>query len=231
MAEHALPPSDKHPLLSWQPTFADISRAGDIGYTTGPWQFKNDVRDAEATAFGNFLTVWKRQADDSWKFVIDLGITNPAPAQRPSEWTPQSGNRSSSSTTSVSVAEETSKLLALEREFSQSSARDGALRAFRSRASERVRVFRNGQQPAVGKQSALALLPSRDVIWTWEPAYADVSKSGDLAYSYGTYRIAGAAAASNILESGNYYRIWKKEGKTWKVATDLLDPVKEAKQN
>src|SRR5881392_3237780 len=56
MTEHPVPPSDKHPLLSWQPIFADIARAGDLGYTTGPWEFKNDINDAKPSAFGNFLT-------------------------------------------------------------------------------------------------------------------------------------------------------------------------------
>ena len=33
------------------------------------------------------------------------------------------------------------------------------------------------------------------------------------------------------LESGNYYRIWKKEAGKWKLVADLLDPVSEGKKN
>jgi ketosteroid isomerase-like protein len=79
MTEHPVPASDKRPLLTWYPTVADVARGGDMGYTTGPWEYKADIHDAKALAWGNFLTVWKRQADGSWKFAIDLGISNPQP--------------------------------------------------------------------------------------------------------------------------------------------------------
>ena len=86
MQEHPLPVSTTRQLLSWQPIFAAVSRAGDLGYTTGPWQFKNDIKDAKPAAFGNFMTVWKKQADNSWKFALDLGISNPEP-KAPRPWT------------------------------------------------------------------------------------------------------------------------------------------------
>src|SRR5882672_2221369 len=86
MIDHPLPPSGEHPLLSWYPAVAEIARAGDMGYTTGPWEFKKDIHDAKPVAFGNFLTVWNRQSDGSWKFAIDLGISNPQPDEVPVAW-------------------------------------------------------------------------------------------------------------------------------------------------
>src|SRR5687767_2975941 len=68
MTDNPLPPSAKRPLLRWQPTFADIARAGDLGYTFGPWEYKDDIKDAKPVAFGHFLTVWKKQGDGWWKF-------------------------------------------------------------------------------------------------------------------------------------------------------------------
>lgn len=58
--------------LSWAPLYVDVSSSGDLGYTYGEYQvrFKDqDGKDKQAS--GIFHTVWKKQADGSWKFVWD----------------------------------------------------------------------------------------------------------------------------------------------------------------
>lgn len=235
MMEHPLPPSDKRPLLSWQPTFADVARAGDMGYTTGPWEYRADINDAKPVAWGNFLTVWKKQPDGSWKFAIDLGISNPEPTQAAAPWELPNSYRQAPAGRRIDVQTETNALLAREREFSNASATHGAQKAFDAYGADDVRVFRNDKLPFVGKNAAAAALPAKPIVWTWEPAFADVSQSGDLGYSYGTYQLAKNDATlktAEKIETGNYYRIWKKQGNTWKVVADLFDPLPpEQKKN
>jgi ketosteroid isomerase-like protein len=231
MTEHPLPASDKRPLLSWQPTFADVARSADLGYTTGPWEYKENVHDAKPVAFGSFLTVWKKQADGTWKFAIDLGISNPQPMQSPVALQPPKSFKQAAAGRAVNVKSETAALQAREREFSNASASRGAQKAFDSYASDEVRVFRNDMLPFVGKTMALAALPASSTVWTWELAFGDVSQAGDLGYSYGTYWLRSNDATSKTLETGNYYRVWKKQGKTWKVVADLIDPVAAPKKN
>ncbi len=236
MTENPLPPSDKRPLLSWQPTFADIARAGDMGYTTGPWEFKSDINDAKPVAFGNFLTVWKKQPDGPWKFAIDLGISNPQPAESPLPWQlPVNYKAPKVMKGFWRFSAET--LLARDREFSNASATSGAQKAFAAYAADEVRLFRNDHQPFIGKTLAVAAVPASPTVWTWEPIFADVSQSDDLGYSYGTYELTKkdsrprAPKMPQQVEVGNYYRIWKKQGSAWKVVADLLDPVREPKTN
>src|SRR5882672_702136 len=63
-------------LLSWEPIFADVSRAGDLGYTTGPWEFRLNGPDDQPVAFGQYFTIWKKQRDGSWKAVLDRGVSS-----------------------------------------------------------------------------------------------------------------------------------------------------------
>jgi ketosteroid isomerase-like protein len=231
MTEHPLLPSQKRDLLSWQPIFADIARAGDMGYTTGPWQYQSDIHDARAIAFGNFLTVWKKQADGSWKFAIDLGTSNPQPDQPTTQWRLPENYRRIWPDRLIDVTAEASTLLARDREFSRASQTRGAQRAFLLYASPEVRMFRNGKFPFVGKNAASTFVSSLAGVWTWLPAFGDVSMSGDLGYTYGTYRLVGPDSSAKTTETGNYFRIWKKLGNSWKVVADVADPVPEARKN
>ncbi|HLN98217.1 MAG TPA: nuclear transport factor 2 family protein [Pyrinomonadaceae bacterium] len=221
MAEHPVPPAEKHPLLSWYPTIAGASRAADLGYTTGPWEFRNDRDDAQAVAWGSFLTVWKRQADGSWKFAIDLGISNPRPNERPAPWELPK-NYKASKHVNEAKSSGTADLLARDREFSKASAMRGARAAFDDYAFPDVRVYREGKFPSIGRDSAIR---ADSTLWTWEPAAGEASASDDLGYTYGAYRIASNEATPKILEAGNYYRIWKKQGNRWQVLFDLTNPI------
>ena len=233
MREHPLPPSTTRPLLSWQPIFAAISRGGDLGYTTGPWEFKQDIKDARPAAFGNFMTVWRKQPDGSWKFALDLGISNPEPKVPVTTWQVADVSPKGAGTfKGVNQESERAALLMVEREFSNASGFSGAVEAFRSYAATDVRLFRNGRLPFVGKLAATDALVPVTTEWTWTPLFAEVSLSGDLGYSYGTYELREKTGARALSEKGNYARVWKKVNGYWKLVVDVADPLApEAKKN
>lgn len=226
MQEHPLPPSTTRSLLSWQPIFAAISRGGDLGYTTGPWEFKQDIKDARAAAFGNFMTVWRKQPDGSWRFALDLGISNPEPKTPATTWqVPDVSPKGAGTFKGVNQESERATLLMVEREFSNASGARGAVEAFRSYAATDVRLFRNGRFPFVGKLAATDALVPVTAEWTWTPSFAEVSLSGDLGYSYGTYELRERTGARALSERGNYARVWKKVNGYWKLVVDVADPL------
>ena len=54
---------------------------------------------------------------------------------------------------------------------------------------------------------------------TWTVTKAEVSASGDMGYTAGSYKSAMGGAP----ETGKYITIWKKEGTEWKVTEDIFN--------
>lgn len=65
--------------LSWRPTYADVAGSLDLGFTVGEYSITSrGATGAAVQRFGKYLTVWKRQPDGSWKFVVKGGNGTPA---------------------------------------------------------------------------------------------------------------------------------------------------------
>lgn len=67
--------------LQWEPFFADIASSGNLGYTLGEYEYSfADSTGRKQSEFGNYVTIWQKQADGNWKFVFDAG-NKTAPAK------------------------------------------------------------------------------------------------------------------------------------------------------
>jgi len=59
-------------VLSWEPQFVEVSDCGTMAYTYGAYQMKRANEEGEVIeSRGYFHTVWKKQSDNSWKYVWD----------------------------------------------------------------------------------------------------------------------------------------------------------------
>jgi ketosteroid isomerase-like protein len=63
--------SDSSFILSWEPLFEKISESNDLGYTYGI--HTTTIRATGEITKGTYITVWQKQPDGSWKFVLDTG--------------------------------------------------------------------------------------------------------------------------------------------------------------
>jgi ketosteroid isomerase-like protein len=221
MLDHPVPPSDKRPLLAWQPSFAGMATAGDLGFTTGPWESKPDVNDEKPSAYGHFVTVWKKQPDGSWKFVVDLGISHPQSGGPQTLWKPEDKTITPRRQTTVGVAAERKALLKRDRDYSEYSLKNGFVNAFRLHASPNIRVYRNGSLPVIGRDEAVDLIQVPGAM-AWTPRGGDISGSADLGYTHGVYEITDNA--KKVVEHGSYVRIWKVEqGGGWRIVLDVTN--------
>jgi ketosteroid isomerase-like protein len=211
-------------LLTWQPVFADISAAGDMGLTTGPWEFREKSATDQPVGHGQFVTIWRKQSDGSWKFAIDIGTQNEKPAASAVAWTMPASfakvQRVAVRTTPVAVAAARTALLARDSDFSKASQAKGAAKAFLEFSVDDLRFLRNGAFPIVGKKKAHDVLAKKPGSLSWQPEQGEVSGSGDMGYTYGTYEFKGSGEA----EKGYYMRVWKTQPDgSWKVVLDIFN--------
>jgi len=75
--ESAWPPDFS---LTWAPVKAEMAASGDLGYTYGKYELKSKDKDGKfVTHYGKYASIWKKQKDGSWKVVLDMGNSSPAP--------------------------------------------------------------------------------------------------------------------------------------------------------
>lgn len=69
---------DKNNSLTWSPVGADISASGDLGYTYGTFEFRSKDKEGKPVAeHGKYTSIWKKQKDEGWKVVLDMGNAGP----------------------------------------------------------------------------------------------------------------------------------------------------------
>ena len=221
MIEHPVPPSDKKPLLAWQPSFAGMAASGDMGYTTGPWESKADRKDPKPSGYGHFVTVWKKQPDGSWKWVVDIGISHPQSGGPQTLWHPTEKTTETKAPATVETASAVKSLVDRDRILSVASLDQGLSKAFVAYASPDVRLYRAGNLPFIGREASAAALANLKGQFKSQPIGGDVSRAGDLGYTHGTYDVIDAD--QKVIERGSYVRIWKKEDGKWRIVLDITN--------
>ena len=130
----------------------------------------------------------------------------------------------------VNVNEELQKLLALDREWSQTTASmSKSLDMFMSYYAADASVYPPGMTIANGTAAIrAALLPMTGLpgfALQWSPTKANMSASGDLGYTAGSYALTmNDANGRPVIERGKYVEVWKKQSDgTWKVIEDIFN--------
>lgn len=202
--------------LDWWPTYADISRSADLGWTTGPWELK--LQDG-TKIHGYFSTVWRKQADGTWKFVTDMGASMPEAAKRGGEPGPLDPAKLEKFTAPADPKEAEGALLDADKALGMTAGK-GLEEAYKPLLAQDVRLMREGHAPFVGREAAVLRLSEEKGTFSSDTWGGGSARAGDLGYSYGTWERKGDKPGS-----GSYMRVWRREpGDTWKLALEVLFP-------
>jgi ketosteroid isomerase-like protein len=211
--------------LSWQPLFADLSRSGELGYTTGPWQFTPPEGEP---AFGHYVSAWRRRDDGTWRVVADIGNSHPKPRSALGELTFAPRTDPSPNRRSVDEAgAANSGMLAAEKLYAERAVASSA-DACSALADDGLRLYRQGVLPWIGKQAACSALEKQDERVAYQPVGSAVARAGDLGYVYGNLTSI-PADPREVGAPGSYLRIWSKNADNdWRLVLEVAIPYSPA---
>jgi ketosteroid isomerase-like protein len=219
-------------VLDWDPVTGDVAASGDLGYTTGPWiarEKPSGAEPAKTLATGWFFSVWRWNGQAGWKVLADFGVDAPHSRQlrgqafRRAQVRAVPPSAQAAGRRGPQAAEGpkalTDALRAADAEFARRVSAAGWASALRAGATDDVRVYRGGREPAAGQEEARAALPSGPRPTTAQPSFALASSAGDLGVTYGAYSDGTGPAAIR----GYYLHVWKRLPGGWKLAADLAN--------
>lgn len=189
--------------LAWGPDFAGISRGGDFGFTTGPY-------NGDGAAFGQYFTVWRRQADGTWKWIYDGGTNQRTPTTvNPSGEVRQLDVARRGPGTEATAIE---AVRTREASFAEQAAVN-ADAAFGAWLAVGGRVNRD-DQPSAETTEAVAQLVGGGAVRYSPPDVIEAGSAGDFAFTLGEVRWEGG--------SGYYCRIWVLTSAGWRIGFDQI---------
>jgi len=66
--------SEQNTRLTWSPMYAEIAASGDMAYTYGTYLLETlDIDGKPVTAEGTYVSVWQKDVNGFWRFVLESG--------------------------------------------------------------------------------------------------------------------------------------------------------------
>ena len=203
------------PALKWWPLRVGVSRSGDLGYDVGPWT----LGEGAGQARGWFFTVWKRQPDGVWQWVLDHGTENggPVPRRLASAVTlfpaPSRGTESAASALGQVQAEEAR--LASDMAAGKTAAGSAV------RLSATAWIIALQPDPLTNPADVHAGLLRLPPVMIAQPFGGGASDAGDVVYTSG--KIAWTAQGKPA--EGRYVRVWQRDRGAWRIVFAEMTPL------
>lgn len=190
--------------LLWHPAFYCLSQAGDLGFSTGPWEYRATLEDT-VSGSGQFTTIWKKNSRGEWKFLADLGVSFPNTLLN-KEPLRDAGQFISSTKNDTSA-------FAIENGFLEAFRTDRAT-AFGQYLHRNSWLNIDGIEPLQTTSVILTKLTGLPEGTSFKPVAGGMSLSRDLAYVYGFVDYG--------TKKENYLRVWGREREGWRIVLQVI---------
>lgn len=191
--------------LFWWPTYAGISRSGDLGFTTGGFSI-----DEARTPFGQYFTMWRREPDGNWKWIYDGGpgrVSDPAPMV----------DFANDELSTLRLAQSGVGLDAVQ----QIEALEASILApadVSTHLAPDAHVYRRGRARGLGGGASRENLGWPSAQASYRLVRVEASTAGDLAFALGEVSWSDA----DLARSGFFARVWQYREGVWMIVYDQI---------
>lgn len=190
--------------LLWQPAYTGISKSGDLGFSTGPFEYRVTMQDT-AISSGQYSSIWVKNRNGDWKVLVDLGTA----------FAPSYFNKEvfKSAPTFKAAPQFFADWQMPEQLLIQEYIQKGK-QAFANFISGATWFNIQGHPPFFTPEAikeGLQYIPDE---LTFLPEAGGIASSRDIAYVYGTVVYKG--------KEENYLRVWTYSKQGWKLVLQVL---------
>lgn len=197
--------------LVWWPSHVGAARSGDLGFDFGPWTFGGSQ--------GWFFTIWRKQPDGSWRWLLDHGFDGPHALYGPD--VPLTRIAVSTQGRAGSASSAMDQVRAEEARIAKAAAAGRLAAALipRIAADAWIGGLEAGG-PATSPAVVADALKRRPQAISFTAQGGGASAAGDLAYTFG--RATWSDGSKD--QAGNYIRVWRRDRAGWRIVVDLVTP-------
>jgi ketosteroid isomerase-like protein len=203
--------SPNNSLLFWYPVFVGISNSGDLGFSTGPWEWSPTKEAAKPEAHGYYATLWQK-FPDGWKMALDMGGLMPGPQSNIAPLHASNPRGKPGKTKKIGSMLDVDKIY-IDKLNAQ------GIGYIAENFSADALMIRSGAFPDYFPFKNLNETRSN---FKFTPAGGDVSSAKDLGYTYGRVQFETKKDNATAMTHAGFFRVWKLEDGEWKIVLDVI---------
>jgi hypothetical protein len=204
--------SEENISVNWEPSYAKISKNGDFGFTTGPYELKVDG----VLHYGHYLSIWTN-FNKRWKLLLDAGIEHQKPEKSlRKEFYEPIDNKYPRLLGPQKIQMREDIVFNTDILLGKSLKKSGN-KTLPEFYDQNVRLYFPGNFPILGEVATLEFIKQNKFNIQCNPISVGRALSGDLAYTYGNAEINN--------DKYYYVRVWEMDNisKKWNIIIDLYN--------
>jgi len=203
--------------VSWTPNLAKVSRSGDLGFTTGPYEV-----DGTDKKYGQYLSIWKSE-NGKWKLAIDLGTESNKPLAKVTQQFVEPKDHVAPKFLNEKEIKAGKEIILTTEKTLNTLLKTHGIAAFGGFLTNDARLLFPGNEAIDGKGKIVAFYNGMVSKISLKTTGVDKAIGSDLAYTYG---VATIDYKADLRESFNYVFVYEKAADaSWNLIVQAFVPA------